>query len=337
MPNNYNGDPTAAAFASPVPIIQDGEVWQYGDGGSGVFGMQKPILDRVAWLHTHGGWVDQSNAWTGGNAFAGASTFNGAATFNGLTLLNHDGQIVGGSTLTVDSGAGLTVASGGTLTLASGSIIVDSGNRTILGIYTADGSSSNGIIRAINGGEIHAETGSFLGVHPGGAFNLAAGATANMLGATIFDGSGSPTGSVALVNDMPFTTDATSVMNLAGPFSRSGANAYMSERRPTRIAPTSATIATPHHADYVSFSGGITGDITLTVSDPPAGVYPRWTLFIHGGTAGHHVILKGSAGATIKDIDGTLGANTDICVTMVYDDGPSITPKWDIVACGVLP
>lgn len=347
MPNNYTGNAAAAVFSAAVAISLDGEPFQYGDATSGYFGVNKACLDRIAWLKLHNGVVDANNTWTGTNTFQGATAFQGTVVFDAAVGLAEGAPFAvgSGSTVAIGSGADLTVLSGGTLTLASGSIVVDAGNRTITGTYTFDGTGTPGapgVCRAINGGEIHVEAGSFLGVHAGGGFNAVAGSTLNILGTVQFDGSGSPQGSVSFINGTTVLIDGASELVMGGPTLHSGNSAYVGKRI-TRLTAATQTVQA-HHFDKILVTGGITASTIWTLADVPNGTNHPVRICVTGGSFAGQITLKDSAANTIAILSnpssgppyafgGLVPGAVGIALELTFDG--TQTPKWDITDVGV--
>lgn len=139
MPYEYVGNSAAADFTQPVPIILDGEDFQYGSTGSGLFGMMKPIVDRLARLKAFSGFIGEDNTWSGTNLW-------NTGSFIFQDTLDHVGlfcsfEVESGGRIDVKSGAAFEVKSGGSFTLDAGAIYSDAGDRTMSGTSTFTGPS----------------------------------------------------------------------------------------------------------------------------------------------------------------------------------------------------
>lgn len=160
MSYNYSGSASAADFVSVVPIVKDGEFWQFGDptsGAGGYFAAFKRILDQLAWLKANDGELATANVWTARQHFnAGANIRNATLQIDGtgdIGVGDTEGSIdihqncdvwwQSGARGTVKSGATFIVKSGATFTVEAGSTALVQFNAcTVDGVFTLTAAAS---------------------------------------------------------------------------------------------------------------------------------------------------------------------------------------------------
>lgn len=251
-----------------------------------------------------------------------ASTFaiSGAVTFTATGTLDF----LSGSVANIHGGADLHVLTGGGFHIDVGGFLQIDGQANI---------NATGAMTVLPGGLL--EAGGLIRINSGGGELRVAGVANYQSGALLNLNAGSQQvvtdASIAFLGSSVLAFSDTSVQGRClreGATVQSGNNAWVGERLPLYIAPTSQTIDA-WKVDQVFFNAPAAGNFTLTIADMPAGGdHHRFIIsYFNGagtGTGANVITLVDSMGTTIALIRGNTWALK--WIGLLYT--PAATPRW---------